>query len=63
MGLCIIMWAHNSGPPLVKPRGVGAPRVEPAVKAQGGLVDEEAGGFLGDLLKAASDWIKLVSVV
>jgi hypothetical protein len=62
MGLCIIMWAHNGVPPLVKLGVVGA-WAEPAVNAQGGLVDEEAGGFLGDLLKAASDWIKLGSVV
>ena len=62
MGLCIIMWAHNGVPLLVKPGGVGA-RAEPAVNAQGGLVDDGAGGFLGDLLKATSDWIKLVSVV
>ena len=62
MGLCIIMWAHNGVPPLVKPGVVGA-RAEPAVNAQGGLVDEEAGGFLDVLLKAASDWVKLVSVV
>jgi hypothetical protein len=56
------MWAHNGVPPLVKPEVVGA-RAEPAVNAQGGLVDQGAGGFLGDLLKAASDWKKFVSVV
>jgi hypothetical protein len=56
------MWAHNGVPLLVKPEVVGA-WAEPAVNAQGGLVDEEAGGFLGDLLKATLDWIKLVSVV
>ena len=56
------MWAHNGMPALVKP-GVVGERPEPAVNAQGGLVDKGAGGFLGDLLKAASDWIKLVSVV
>jgi hypothetical protein len=56
------MWAHNGVPPLVKPGVVGA-RAEPAVNTQGGLVDEGAGGFLDVLLKAASDWKKLVSVV
>jgi len=38
--------AHNGAPPLVKP-GV---RAEPAFNAQGELVDEAAGGFLGELL-------------
>ena len=37
-------------------------RAEPAFNAQGELVDEAAGGFLGELLKVFPDWMKLFSV-